>query len=68
MRLLSASETVASLPVSRRFLDDVFFSRMWFAFARRRLIFPDDVTLNLLATPLCDFIFGIFNLPPPESP
>src|SRR5688500_13560699 len=63
MRLESSGDTTASGALRLRFRLGDFFSSMWFRNARRRRIFPVDVTLNLFAAPLCVFIFGIAQPP-----
>ena len=42
-----------------RFRFDVFLVRMWLLNAFIRLTFPDAVTLNRFAAPLCVFINGL---------
>ena len=47
------------MPVTRRFRLPVFYVRKCFPVALRCMTFPVLVTLNRLAAPRCDFIFGM---------
>ena len=58
-RIRCADQSVRS---SFRFLLVVFLVKIWRAWEWPRLIFPDAVTLNRLAAPLCVFCFNTTNL------
>src|SRR6476660_6175685 len=61
-RLMFFCSPLVAMSVPRRrlrFRLDVFLVRMWLLNAFIRLTFPDPVTLNRFAAPLCVFILGM---------